>query len=96
LSKHSLEKADLALTSFLEDEVILRQVKVIRKRVNQYRDLKRSNDDVTPMLIDRLNIQMEVEKLENRLKFEITKREWKNQDTPEETSITMINSDNQF
>jgi len=96
ICKLSMDKVDLALTSFLQDRVILRQVKVIHKRANQYRDLKRSNDDVIPLMTDRLNIPNEVEKLENRLRLEITRREWKNQETPLETRMAMVGSITRF
>ena len=96
MCKHSFDKVDLTLTSFLQDRVILKQVKVIRKRANQYRDLKRSNDDVTPLLTGRLNIQNEVEKLENRLRLETTRREWRDQETDLETNMAMIGSTTRF
>nr|AQT19760.1 hypothetical protein Smed-ferritin [Schmidtea mediterranea] len=75
LFKHACEKFDVGLTTFLSDRIILRQIKVIRKRANQLRNLERSEDDVTPFLTAKLHIRFVVEKLERELKLHFERRE---------------------
>nr|WMQ53803.1 ferritin C [Schmidtea mediterranea] len=96
LCKLAADKLDLALTTFLEDRVILRQVKVIRKRSNQLRDMLRSGDDVTPLLTSILNARREVDKLERRLRLESSRREWRRGESDEGEEIKMIGSTTRF
>nr|WMQ53805.1 ferritin A [Schmidtea mediterranea] len=90
------EKSDFALNSYLRTRVILRQVKVIRKRSNQLRNLKRSEDDKIPFLTARLTGRFEVEKLERELQMERTRREWRIENDYEREHLKSIGSTYRF
>nr|WMQ53804.1 ferritin B [Schmidtea mediterranea] len=96
LCKLGWKNLDLALTSFLENRVILKQIKVIRKRANQLRDLKRSGDEICPMLTSRLSVRFEVEKLEERVELEIERREWRSGESRSRKRFPIIGSMNRF